>query len=144
MRPIEVSSLVDTSLDFPPAVVTALKALRDANPWAGEWDTRFAALRTCSKAIRVGFGLEPWEVVHVGETEGSSARSRLRVKLTRIELRGRLSVITMLVLTFRSMGMGVRDAYTRAVTLFRKYFPRSFAGCKFENGLIVRAESEQS
>ena len=142
MRTLTSENVINFTLTFKPDALRAIKALARTKPWKGEWNTRFDAMSKCLRAICKAYDLEPWQLTHVGAKSGCSGASQLRSRLKRVELRGRLSVVTMLHL-FAKARFGCTDqaAHVRAIrwsaTVFKRCFPISFSRCHIVNGLLV-------
>jgi hypothetical protein len=60
------------------------------------------------------------------------------VATNKITLTGRLSVVTYLYLFVLATGANWLAALAASRRLFRHFFPRSYAGCRNEGGLLVR------
>ncbi len=134
-----IESVVDTTIEYRPRAVRAVRTLARTKPWQGEFDARFANIAACLTSLCQAYDLEPWQLTHVGRKSGCSGNSRVRNNLRRIELRGRLSVVTMLHL-FAKVMAGIENheyAIRWSATLFKKCFPLSFSRCRLVGGLLV-------
>jgi hypothetical protein len=149
--PQTIEELTDESVRFPAPVLAAVRELARSKPWEGSFDRRYEALSRCCSKMFKAYDAEAWQLVHVGSRTGCSGRSRLHVKLKRIELTGRLSVVTMLHLFGKARdvaefgtdrrGRPTAQDSVRAIkwsaNLFRRCFPKSFAHCRVVNGLLI-------
>ena len=113
-----------------------------ASKWAGDFDRRFAAIGACLGELCDAYGLERYQLTHVGSRTGCSGDSRLRRELRRVELTGRLSVVTMLHL-FAKARWGHRgltahvQAMRWSLNIFKRCFPKSYSRCRLVGGLLV-------
>lgn len=140
--PETLEQMIDPNLTFPPNALRAIRALARTKPWQGDFDARFANLSTCLTALCEAYNLEPWQLVHTGDRAGCSGASGLKTRLKRINLTGRLSVVTMLHLFAKAReGYRTVEDHGRAMrwsaTLFKRCFPLSFSRCRLVGGLLV-------
>lgn len=140
--PQTLDEMVNPRQRFSPAALTAVRALARSKPWLGVWDERFQRLATCLRELCSAYETDAWQLVHVGARSGCSGGSRLVADLNRIELTGRLSVVTMLHLFAKArFGATTGADHVRAIrwsaTLFKRCFPISFSRCRVAGGLLV-------
>lgn len=147
METLTIETVVDANLKFKPDVLRAAKVLAAGKPWAGDFDRRFDLLADCLRALCEAHGLKPIQLTHVGDRVGFSGGSRFRPNLRRVELTGRLSVVTMFQLFAIARAVDdVGDDFDAAdllaairwsVTLFRRVFPISFSRCEFDGRFLT-------
>lgn len=148
METLTLEDVIDVNATFEPATLRAVKALARTKPWQGDFDTRYQNIHACFIAMRDGYGIAEWDLVHVGSRGGCSGESHLDVKRKRIVLTGRLSVVTMLHLFAKVRRMisradePLRDAdhfkaIRWSVNLFKRTFPISYSRCRLVGGLLV-------
>lgn len=124
-----------------PAARQAIRSFRDAKPWKGSVEERAAKFADLHRSLCRAYDLETMLVRDDSgdhEHTGTSARSYFDPHKNHIVQRGRLSVVTYLFLFGGAAGMTPRSALRFAHDTFRHFFPRSFAGCRAVNGLLVR------
>ena len=131
---------------FPQPVVDAIKGLRDAKPYRGTYAERCGKFEAATAAINAALDMSV-EVQFVGEEISTSVNSRAGRRddgQLVIVMVGKLSVITFLCLYAACMvdhdpAMGDHWARMRwAVNLFKRFFPRSFAGCRTDGIYLTR------
>ena len=132
---VRLLDVIDRDVTFPAPVLEAVKGWARAKPWQGSFEERFEKLTRATGGIYEGFDQQPWQPVHVGKTEGDSTRSRLQPRLRRLQLTGRLSVITTLLLV--GITLKEQNPFRWAITLFAKGFPRSAGRCVYSGGRFV-------
>lgn len=134
---LNLADVVDEAMTFRPEVLEACRVLARTKPWRGEWDARLTNLQDLGRSLCAAYGLEGWQVVHVGSRSGCSGASRVDRRLKRIQLTGRLSVVTVLHLFARVQGKSGLEAIRWSINLFRRTFPKSFGRCRLVCGLLV-------
>lgn len=119
----------------------AIKAFRDAKPWRGTESERSEKFATLHRELTRAYDLETTLVRddRTCDASGTSAHSQFDPRKNRIVLRGRLSVVTYLMLFGFARDADRGTAMNLAHKVFQHYFPRSYAGCSRIGGLLVRA-----
>ena len=144
-RILTPDELVNESIEFDEALLEATQNYARSKPWKGDVDLRIAKLREFHDAI--SSGSSPVLMVDVPEVEvpGSSGASRYNQEMNAIEIKGKISVLTYLFLHFLAQAIediqsgnfdGV-EPMVKAMTLFKRFFPRSYAKLRMENGVFV-------
>jgi hypothetical protein len=135
--------LVNESIVFSDAVLEATRNFARSRPWRGDVDLRAAKFREFHEALCMGTG--PALVIDVPDLETNSSDSFFNQEMNAIELRGKLSVVTYLFLYFTAQALEdvQREAFdgiepmVKAMTLFKKVFPNSYAKLRPGDGLFV-------
>lgn len=130
--------LVNLNLAFDAAVIDAIGELAESRIWriSRDWDERIASLAECVAKMSAGELGKQWQLVHVGSKRGLSSGA-INHRLHRITISGRLSVVTVLFWYAQACKKTNLESMVFAVTLFKRFFPRSFARCKLIGGMIV-------
>jgi len=137
------TELVNESIEFSQDLLEAAQNFARSKPWKGDLDLRIAKFREFHDAICGGSG--PALMIDIDDVETNSGESRFNPEMNAIEINGKLSVVTYLFLYFMSVAFedvqrGTFDGVepmVKAMTLFKKVFPRSFARLRGENGIFV-------
>lgn len=133
-----LANLMEDSPTYDEHMLEAVRKLASGKPWKGSFDRRLDLLSTCVRELCKARGGTMWQLVHTGKKTGSSTLSKLQPQLHRINITGRLSVVTVLMLFAGSAENMTRFEEVRwSLCLFRLCFPRSFARCTLSDGLIV-------
>ena len=135
--------LVNESIVFSDEVLEATRNFARSRPWRGDVDLRIAKFREFHEALHIGTG--PALIIDVPDPETNSGDTRFNQDMNAIEMRGKLSVVTYLYLYFISQAIedvqrGAFDGIepmVKAMTLFKKVFPKSYAKLRPGDGLFV-------
>lgn len=131
------SDLVDTTQRFNAPSVKATREFARSKPWRGSIEERKAKLVAYHAAISDAYGLNTRLAFEIPDKETSSAASSYSVRDNLITIRGKVSVITYLYLLACARGLGIRKSVTWTVSLFARFFPRSFERLEFGDGLLI-------
>lgn len=137
------SEVTDDSLVFNEDVVEAVKAFARWKPWQGSLAARCEKFRNLHEALCPGGS--PALMFDIPDVETNSGDSRFNQDMNAIEIRGKLSVLTYLFLYFLSEAFeavqnGTFDGVepmVKAMTLFKRVFPKSYAKLRPGNGMFV-------
>ena len=137
-----VASVLVDSVRFTPAVTEAMRAFARSKPFRGDADERQAKWRTFHEsicaAVEVTAGLD-FNNVELGGSSLLSGIAAGEDGTPCIVLVGKLSVVTYLYLLGGLMGQETHaDKMKWAANLFRKFFPRSFAGLRTDGAYLTR------
>ncbi len=93
----DLAHVIDPRLKFPRVILRSVHKLARAKPWQGSFDRRFRLIADCLTELSgASESCATWQLVHTGSRTGCSSGSKLIPKLQRVNLTGRLSVVTML------------------------------------------------
>jgi hypothetical protein len=145
MDTITLETVVNPDMKFKPDAIRSCKTLARTKPWQGDFATRFDNIAACLRSLCEAHGMEPIQLTHVGSKRGISAASRWRPDLRRIELTGRLSVVSMIQLFALARAAERRTptvahhlhAIRWSINLFKRTFPLSFSRCRLVAGLLI-------
>jgi hypothetical protein len=139
--------LVDENARYPARVLGAVKAFARCKPWQGTTEERQGKFQALSAELATVLGLPAPVLVFIpfarmegegGQVEAAGSRQSWR-RGNRITLVGSPSVVTFLCLFGTIVVGGNLRARRWGVNLFRRCFPRSWAGCEVNGaGLVVR------
>ena len=137
------SEVTDDSLVFNEDVVEAVKAFARWKPWQGSLAARCEKFRNLHEALCPSGS--PALMFDIPDVETNSGDSRFNQDMNAIELRGKLSVLTYLFLyffseAFEAVQNGTFDGVepmVKAMTLFKRVFPKSYAKLRPGNGMFV-------
>lgn len=138
LQPTTGADLIDAEYFLPPHVLRATRDFARSKPWRGSIDERKAKWQAFNKAL-AWVCLIPEPTLTFGDVEsgGPSDESAYRRDVHNINLRGRLSVVTLLNLFAAALGFNGLERYRWSLNLFARCFPISFSRCHFE-GLLLR------
>jgi hypothetical protein len=139
-----IDEIIDESMTFRPDVLRAMREFRRSKPWRGTFAERCEKFERLNREIAEAYGMQP-PVLILPESEdhaapGNGGVGQMRDGRMAIGLSGHLSVITYLRMFAYVRGCDEERAIRWSVNLFRRVFPRSFAGCRLEpDGRLVKA-----
>ena len=148
-----MQAILDDAVRFTAGMTRATRAFAKSKPWRGTVAERAAKFADYHAAVAAENELTTELVVleqTITDRSGASGSSglvymnengeptRQETERRAIVMAGRLSVVTYLFLVGLALGYKRTEAMKFAVNLFRQRFPRSFAACRFEGGLLVR------
>lgn len=135
--PATVAEVLNDSIRFNAAALGAVRELARAKPWRGSRAERVEKLNRCLTALSAAYGVARPELRDdcVGGGDCYVPSQNL------IRLSARLSVVTFLHEFAHARGFDERQAVRWSVNLFRRCFPRSYARCRQERHMLVRAGS---
>ena len=147
-------TIIDQNVRFTPSMVTATKAFARSKPWRGTVAERADKFREYHAAVVAENDLAHVSLIVQEDTitdqSGGSAASGIvhvgsdglptdsATGSVAIVLAGKLSVVTYLFLVGVTLGYDRRAAMKFAVNLFKQRFPRSFAACRLQGGMLIR------
>lgn len=140
-----VADLVNENVRVQADAVAAIRAYRAAKPWRGTFEERWAKLDALHQAMKAAYGLT-CRVVYVPTTSEDMRTGGYCPADTEspypdcVVLVGKVSVVTYLFGLGRARGKTHREAMAWAVSVFKRFFPRSFAGCDASGPVLVKAE----
>ena len=135
--------LVNDTLEFSDELMDAAQNFARSKPWKGDVDLRAAKFREFHETMCPSGS--PALIIDIPEVETNSGASRFNQDMNAIELNGKLSVVTYLYLYFmaeaiesiQNGGFDGIEPMVKAMTLFKRVFPRSYAKLRPENGMFV-------
>ena len=128
-------------MTFNPDALRAVKKFAKSKPWRGSTvEERRQKFRELNAALSLAYQIPAPTLVFAGSGEGDSGSSSYSQSEHEITLRGRLSVTTYLHEFAHARGMGERGATRWSVNIFRRCFPRSFAGCQQVGHMLRRRD----
>ena len=122
------------------AAKLAVKKWRDAKPWQRTEQEITKKLTEVHRELCRAYDLETILVRDDSNPNGFSGRSAFNARKNKIELHGRLSVVTYLLCFGCAIGGSPRESLRFAVRIFRHYFPRSAARCEEVHGMMIRRD----
>jgi len=128
-----------TTLNLNEAATTAIKAFRDAKPWRGTPEEKLAKFTDLHRGLARAYDLETMLLRGDSDEFGASGASYFALRLNKIVLKGRLSVVTYLFCFATACGLQRMAATAWARETFRHFFPRSWARCSDRDGLFVNS-----
>jgi hypothetical protein len=137
--PRSVEECLDANRKYKPAVLRAVKAFAKSKPFTGTIAERQEKVRTLNDALAGAYEVPSPRLVFETDEQRDSGSSCFVPASDTIILRGRMSVVSYLheFAHFR-FGRSERTACRLSINLFRRFFPRSFARCRFD-GHMLRA-----
>ncbi len=139
--PATLTDILDPGMMFNPNVLRAVKAFARAKPWQGTTDERKAKYLTLNTDLAAACGVEaPVLRFHGVEQNRVSGGGCYNRDTHEIIVAFRLSFLTYLQLFATHRGLSERQILRWSINLFKRCFPRSFAGCRWEprSGKLVR------
>ena len=140
--PATVAECIDENLRYKRGTLRAVRAFARSRPWRGTFDERCEKFRTLHRELCRLYGIDVGLSVAIHHEQGAGAASggSYYMPLRReIVLRGRLSVVTYLHEFAHALDKDERGACRWSLNLFKRYFPRSFARCRHEGHVLIRA-----
>jgi hypothetical protein len=137
--PATVNEVLDETLRFKPAALSAVRAFARSRPWSGSIESRKDKFRRLNHDLSVAYGIPEPEVVF-GVLDGTcSGASHYLSGVHQIVLMGKLSVVTYLHEFAHARGMGERGACRWSINLFRRCFPEQYSRLNHVGHLLRRA-----
>jgi hypothetical protein len=140
-----VGDLVNDNVRVHADAVAAIRAYRAAKPWRGTFEEQWAKLDTLHTALKAAYGMT-CRLVYVPTPnpemrDGGYCPAGSGTPYDDcVVLAGKVSVVTYLLGIGFARGKDRREAMGWAVSVFKRFFPRSFAGCDTSGPMLVRAE----
>lgn len=149
-----MNEFINSNVRFTDGMTAATKEFARSKPFQGTVAERAEKFQAYHDAVMAENELENVSLIVAEDTvtdeSGASGISRVvhldeaglptdeETNNRAIFLAGKLSVVTYLYLVGVLLGYGRRQAMEFAVNLFAKRFPRSFAACYTQHGMIRR------
>jgi hypothetical protein len=137
-----LNPFLDDTMTFKPEHLAALRRFRSTKPWRGTIEERCEKLRLLNTELSLACGLpEPaLKFEGLGERGGDGLYDPFSHQII---LFGKVSVVTYLFCLGGARGFEAVKAQKWAINIFRRVFPRSFAGCRLEGNMLVRDDGEE-
>ena len=137
--PETVAEILDNRMTFNPNALRAVRAFAKSKPWRGTIEERQQKFRQLNTDLSAAYGISAPTLVFAGFGAGDSCDSSYRPATNTITLTG-LSVVTLLHEHAHARGMGERGATRWSVNIFRRCFPKSYAGCQQVGHMLRRSD----
>jgi len=125
---------------FRPAALRAVRAFARSRPWQGTVEERKEKFSKLNRDLAEGYGIPVPDLAFGTLDGGGSGNSHYTPALHRIDLVGKLSVVTYLHEFAHSRGMRERAACAWSINLFRRIWPERYAKLVHVGHTLVRRE----
>lgn len=130
--PRSVADVLDDTIRFKPAAVTALYKFKASRPWRGTSEQRAAKLMQLNYELALAYNMTT-PVLRIGAIACYNRGTHT------ITLLPNLSVVTYLHEFAHALkGSSEHDACRWSINLFRKVFPEQFAKLEWDGHMLVR------
>ncbi len=137
--PATVQEVLDPALRFKPAALRAVRAFARSKPWRGTIEERKAKFRRLNSDLAGAYGIGKPQLNFVAvDPNTPTGQTNYWPAGHIITLIGKLSVLTYLHEFAHARGADERQACRWSINLFRRCFPRSFAGCRAVGHTLIR------
>jgi len=135
--PKTVIEVIDPTMKFRRETLKAVNRFRASRPWHGSMQQRKRKFAWLNSTLAKAYGI-PVPNLRFGRLDGShSGRSHYIPSHHRIELVGKLSVVTFLHEFAHARGMDEREACRWSINLFRTAFPLKFSKLLFVGHTLI-------
>jgi len=138
--PETVVEILDDEINYPDELLCVMRIFSASKPWSGSLEARKCKFTDVNRMMATACRIDKPTLTFGVLNGGSSGSSYYMPGEHRINLTGKLSVVTFLHEFGHALGMDEQDACKWSINLFRKCFPKQYSRLVHVGHTLIRPQ----